>query len=58
MISAKSGNAGELTLMDGGPATILISLFLGSNPVSVAVANVIMFSLTRAVINWTKTLIF
>lgn len=43
--------------MDVGPATIFIS-FLGSNPVSVAVANVIIFSWTRAVINWTKTLIF
>jgi hypothetical protein len=44
--------------MDGGPATTLISLFLGSNPVIVAFANLIIFSWTGAVVNWTKILIF
>jgi hypothetical protein len=44
--------------MDEGPATTLISLFLGSNPVSVVVANLIIFSWKGAVNNWTKILIF
>jgi hypothetical protein len=43
--------------MDGRPATTLIYLFLSSNSVSVAVANLIIFSWTRAVINWTKILL-
>lgn len=44
--------------MDGVPPTTLMSLFLGSNPVSVAVAYLIIFCWTGAVINWAKVLIF
>jgi hypothetical protein len=58
IISAKVGHAGKLTVMDGGPATTLISLFLGSNTVSVGIANLIILSWKRAVINWNTILIF
>lgn len=45
-------------MMDGGPTTTLSFMFLGSNPVSVAVANLIIFSWRGAVINLTKIFIF